>query len=302
MFLDKKILDRINKIYRIVCHLAAQSCKSCLRNLCSWVLIGLWLGLLVGTAAAQTEPLPTPDAEGIIYVQVQPNDALWSIAARAGLTLSELLALNNLTEDAVVQPGDLLIVGRVTPVPTETAVPRPPPTLPPPTAVPTDSPSSTAICLGAFDDGNQNGQQDGDEPLKAGVVFTVFNDSAVVGNYVTDGVSEPYCLEGLTSGTYSVTRSVEANETLTTGGNWELVLAQNTVLTQLFGSFEGEVRVAETAVSLSPATTPTSVPTPTAENASPSSGLLSSPIVWVGLVGLILIGSVLLFWVRRTAQ
>ncbi|MCB9431758.1 MAG: hypothetical protein H6668_07190 [Ardenticatenaceae bacterium] len=47
----------------------------------------------------------------------------------------------------------------------------------------------------------------------------------MVGNYVTDGVSEPYCLEGLTPGNYSVTRSVEANETLTTGGNW-LVLAQ----------------------------------------------------------------------------
>lgn len=269
-----------------------------------FVMVVLWLGLLAGTAVAQTEPLPTPDAEGIIYVKVQPNDALWSIAARAGLTLSELLVLNNLTEDAIVQPGDLLIVGRVTPVPTETAVPSSTPTLPPPTAVPTDSPSSTAICLGAFDDVDQNGQQGAAEPLKAGVVFTVFNDSAVVGNYVTDGLSEPYCLEGLTPGNYSVTRSAGADETLTTSGNWELVLARNTVLTQLFGSYVGDavgVGEAETAVSPSPETTPTPIsPSQTAAAAPPS--LLSRPIVWAGLVGLILLGSVLIFWVRRTAQ
>lgn len=282
-----------------------QSCKSCLKNLYYLVLTLLWLGLVGGGAVAQTEPLPTPDAEGVIYVEVQPNDALWSIAARAGLTLGELLALNNLAEDAIVQPGDLLIVGRVTPVPTETPVPSPTPTLPPPTAVPTDSPSSTAICLGAFVDANKNGRQDGAEPLKAGVVFTVFNDSAVVGNYVTDGVAEPYCLEGLEPGNYSVTRSVGADETLTTGGNWELVLARNTVLTQLFGSVESgvveEVGGVETAVAPTPEATPT-FPAPTATPAATASpSLLGRPIVWGSLVGLILLGSVLLFWVRRTA-
>jgi hypothetical protein len=255
--------------------------------------------------------LPTPDAEGIIYVQVQPNDALWSIAARAGLSLPELLALNNLTEDAIVQPGDLLMVGRVTPVPTETPIPSPTPTLPPPTAVATDSPSNTAICLAAFDDANQDGRQDATEPLKAGVVFTVFNDSAVVGNYVTDGLAEPYCLEGLQPGTYSVTRSVATGETLTTVGNWELVLAHNTVLTQLFGSFVGEPLVAEggeTAVTASPdlPATPAlaeAVATGAESGESlPTASLLSRPIVWVGLVSLILLGSVLLFWARRRAQ
>ncbi|MCB9431759.1 MAG: hypothetical protein H6668_07195 [Ardenticatenaceae bacterium] len=32
---------------------------------------------------AINELLPTPDAEGVIYVKVQPIDALWSIAVRA---------------------------------------------------------------------------------------------------------------------------------------------------------------------------------------------------------------------------
>lgn len=274
------------------------------------IMVGLvWLWLIAAGAQAQAQPLPTPDAEGVIYVQVQPNDALWSIAARAGLTLPELLALNNLTEDAIVQPGDLLIVGRVTPAPTETPIPSPTPTLAPPTAVPTDSPSNTAICLAAFDDLDQNGQQGVGEPLRAGVVFTVFNDSAVVGNYVTDGVAEPYCLEGLTPGNYKVTRSVRAGETLTTVGNWELVLARNTVLTQLFGSFEGEALVeGETAVNspLEAAATPTLAEAAATEAESgeiaPSPSLLNRPIVWVGLVSLILLGSVLLFWARRKAQ
>lgn len=98
---------------------------------------------------AQEQPTSTPDAEGNIYVVVQPNDSLWAIAARAGLSLDDLLTLNDIQENTVVQPGDLLLVGRGDPPATPTSN-IPTPTLPPPTFTPTPAPANTAICLTAF--------------------------------------------------------------------------------------------------------------------------------------------------------
>ena len=58
-------------------------------------LFGIFLPPL---AAAQSEPLPTPDAEGIIYIEVQSNDSLWSIAARAGLSLDDVFSWRRSTD------------------------------------------------------------------------------------------------------------------------------------------------------------------------------------------------------------
>ena len=41
---------------------------------------------------------------------VQYGDTLWSIAEAYGITLNELLNLNNLTEDAIILPGNELLV------------------------------------------------------------------------------------------------------------------------------------------------------------------------------------------------
>lgn len=56
-------------------------------------------------------PTPTPDADGVIKVQVQPGDSLWAIAARAGLTLDELLELNNMSKDEFLTTGQTIIIG-----------------------------------------------------------------------------------------------------------------------------------------------------------------------------------------------
>lgn len=62
-------------------------------------------------AAVSVAPTATPNADGVIYIEVQSGDSLWAIAARAGLTLDEILELNDMTRDSFVQPGDLLIIG-----------------------------------------------------------------------------------------------------------------------------------------------------------------------------------------------
>ncbi len=229
-------------------------------HLCLSVFFIIFLALSAPQVVyAQSTPTPIPDGAVPITVEVQPNDSLWAIAVPAGLTLQELLDLNGLTEDALIQPGQVLIIGYTMPEPTPTieVIPTETATLPPPpptqTAVP---PPPTGVCLTAFTDRNGNGIQDAGETLKTAVAFTIFNEEMVVANYVTDGVSEPYCLNNLAEGEYHITRSVGPDEVLTTPGNRGIIVRLGAVADLTFGSVaEGEMVVdevgAETAVPIS---------------------------------------------------
>lgn len=263
--------------------------------------------------AAATEPFaqpiwvsPTPDATGAIVVIVQPGESMWVIAARAGISLPELLAFNNLTEQSIINPGDALIIGYVTPevvvAPEETT---PTATPPPPTPRPTDIPPESAVCLTAFDDTNRNGIHDTGESLRAGVAFTVYNTEAVVANYITDGRSEPKCLGGLTPGEYRVTRSLAPGETLTTEGDWSLNLSAGGRLYQAFGSVMGESMAAaappgsQTASSTPATLPPTAAAPPTdAGNGSLAARLIGVAALFIG--GLLLLGAVLILLFRQS--
>jgi LysM repeat protein len=223
--------------------------------------------------AAQLGPTSTPDAEGVIYAEVGPGDSYWSIAARHGLTIDQIYALNNVEAGAVVQPGDMLIVGRATPEEaaadddeeteaagtpgaegtsaaegtpgaadeedtSATTTPERTPTPPRPTA--TAAPQKGEICLKAFVDENRNGLHDPDEPLKPAVAFTISSGDDVFSNYVTTGTDEPYCITGLDPGSYKITRSVASDEVLTTNGDWSVSLAAGTAQQFEFGSYEDE--------------------------------------------------------------
>jgi hypothetical protein len=77
------------------------------------------------------------------------------------------------------------------------------------------------------------------------VAFTVFNDQTVVSNYISDGVSEPFCLEDLEPGTYHVTRSIARDETLTTKGDWAMTLTYGSELNLAFGSYLQSAQLGE---------------------------------------------------------
>lgn len=214
-------------------------------------------------------PQPTPNADGVIQVIVQSGDSLWGIAARNGLTIDEIYELNGLNESTIVRVGDVITVGFAEPPeeeapddaavedgeggPADTPVDAEPTATPlPPTPTLTPAPNGGNICLKAFDDVNQNGLHDADESLKAGVAFTVSDASSVVFNYVSDGFSEPYCVQQLNAGNYRITRSVGAGESLTTTGDWAVSLAAGGEMAFEFGSFvdESAVAVAEAGVAV----------------------------------------------------
>lgn len=277
----------------------------------------LWGGMAAAPPQQETTPTspfappvwvsPTPDATGAIVVIVQPGESLWIIAARAGLSLPELLALNGLTDQSIINPGDAIIIGQVTPPAISTPDEgSPTATLPPPTPRPTEPRPEAAVCLTAFDDLNRNGIREATEPLRAGVAFTVYNTEAVVANYITDGRSEPRCLRGLSPGSYRVTRSVAPGEVLTTGGDWSLNLSAGGELYQAFGSVMGEAAAGD-----SPATGPAAPPATgavapfAATPAPPFAGDGDGRVTWISVAalflgGLLLLAAVLILLIRQS--
>ncbi len=69
--------------------------------------------------------LSEPDETGAIYHKVQSGQTAWTIAAFYGIDVAELLALNGLTEDSILHPGDILLV-RAPTLPTNTPSPQTP--------------------------------------------------------------------------------------------------------------------------------------------------------------------------------
>lgn len=219
-------------------------------------------------------PTATPNAEGIIYAEVQPGDSIWALAARAGISLDEILEMNEMGKDDLVRPGDLMIVGFGDPpgeeaaaaedaqasseealaAESEAAAESQPEAEAPPEAMAETaaaevaeakvSGSEVAVCLMAFDDVDGNGVQDAGDALKPDVAFTISDGQNVVSNYVSNGESEPFCVTLPGPGSYRVTRSILPNEILTTAGDRAVSLSEGSTLSLEFGSTMGEETLA----------------------------------------------------------
>jgi hypothetical protein len=102
-------------------------------------------GELIRVRLAPDE-IPPPTPTPILYHSVRSGQTLWEIAFTYNLTLDNLLALNNIDENAILQPGDQLLVREAVPtaVPTQPSTETPVPATP---TVPTVTPTapSTAV-------------------------------------------------------------------------------------------------------------------------------------------------------------
>lgn len=68
----------------------------------------------------------TPGPDGYIKHTILEHQFLWNISELYGVPLAEIYQLNNLTEDSITYPGDVLIIKKIeepTPEPTETLAP-----------------------------------------------------------------------------------------------------------------------------------------------------------------------------------
>ena len=93
-------------------------------------------------------------------------------------------------------------------------------------AAPQGQAANGQICVLAFADQDGNGVRSSDEPLLAGVGFTLSDASGAKGVYNTDGNSEPYCFGNLAAGQYVVQAHPPAGKgEATTPGQWAISLA-----------------------------------------------------------------------------
>jgi hypothetical protein len=250
-------------------------------------------------------PTPTPDAEGVIYFAVPAGGSLWSVAAEAGITLDELLDLNNLTRDSFVRAGDLLIVGYAEPSATATPEVTPTaaealPTEAPPTATaePT-SPSGGVICANAFGDLDGSGQREASEGYMAGVTFTLTQGDAILGQGVSRGVEEAVCFENIPPGTYQVAQVLPSSLETTTASSIDIELNAGQQIRLEFGS---RVRSAGPAEEVAEAAT--AVPQATTAPAGADDGGLGitaiSGLILI-VVAILLLGGMILLIARQRA-
>ncbi|MCS7283954.1 MAG: LysM peptidoglycan-binding domain-containing protein [Anaerolineae bacterium] len=159
------------------------------------------------TAPAAQQPTrapaasPTPRPDGCRVHVVQPGDTLFGISLRYGIPMEELERLNA----GSLGPNKMIFVGQelILSCPAVTPTPTPLPPTPTPEATPT--PQSGLICVLAYHDRSGDASRQADtEELLPNAVFLLSDATGIMGQYTTDGISEPYCFAGLQPGAYQL--------------------------------------------------------------------------------------------------
>ncbi len=191
-----------------------------------------------GAPAPQPTPFltPTPGPDGKIVYQVQKDDTLWRIAAIAGISVEELMALNGIAPNDYITEGMLLVLGTGGPVqPTADVGPLPSPTAD--LATPTPAFGTGEVCVLLFQDLNGDARlQDDEPPLAGGEVSVVDVGGAVAGEWTTTEDEDGYCFDGLENGDYNVSAAVPTGYNPTTSLNIPLRLEAGDIKYVEFGA------------------------------------------------------------------
>jgi len=209
------------------------------------ILFGLGLaGLMMPVQAAPAYqltdfPTPTPGPDGRILYVVQADDTLWRISAVTGISLDELRQLNNLDVDAVIRPGQTLLLGlaspfQATPEPGATqVVPQQPQVTPSPTPLL----DTSAICALLYLDVNGNAIREETEiALADGEVSVTERLGAYSDKRTTSFQDEPVCFEQIPPGEYIITMALPGGMNRTTNLSVTVVLAPGDTTYLNFGA------------------------------------------------------------------
>jgi len=105
------------------------------------------------------------------------------------------------------------------------------------------------ICLSLFEDANENGLRDLDEPLLSGGTLSI--EGLVSTSHITDGISEPFCFENLQPGDYRVAAGPPEGYHLTGLAGVPVTLSEGGAISLSFGAAPAPATAeAETATSI----------------------------------------------------
>ncbi len=276
-------------------------------------------------------PTPTPRADGSIVHIVGAGDTFWSIAIEyapaLGLTAEEalpvIMELNN--NPAFISAGQELLIKEPDPNAVAGAasaegaeaeatpegesgegegeaivVEGEQPAEAEATAVPETAPAeemvaestSGGVCLQVYEDVNGNELYDSDEPLLPDAAVTLFRAGNTVTTYITDGVSEPHCIDNLEGGAYEIQVFPPANYHPTTPATWALAITNGVMVPVAFGVQEGvaEETTAETPDAIASAEEDTAVTDPDAETTTEEANTSSNSGGIMANIGLVVLG------------
>lgn len=216
----------------------------------SWLLL---LGVLAAALALAPDlwaasdqnlyrqTVPTRTSESSLTLE-SPTSAPATSSSTAAATpkspspTSSLATSAPLAPEQVAQPGAAVITD-VVPVTEETPVPMPVSA----TAEAAPAPENVSICVLAYHDrdGDTNRGEDTEELLPS-AEFVLSDISGVIGRYVSDGVSEPFCFTDLAAGAYRVTQTSPPGFELSGSSEWAIALVGGASLEHQFGNVRAE--------------------------------------------------------------
>lgn len=187
-------------------------------------------------------PTPTPGPDGRIIYRVQEGDSLWRIAAIAGLSLEELMAMNGIQPGDFISPGMELELGIGGPAQPTPAQPGQQPTASEPSPTPTPLVGTAEICVLLFQDENGNGRLEESElALEGGQISVVDISGNVAGEYTTEALLDQedligQCFTELESGDYNVSAAVPPGYNATTSLNAPVAVQPGDIKYLQFGA------------------------------------------------------------------
>jgi len=209
-------------------------------------LIGLGLTFIFLQGEVQANDLlqaayhtPTPNMDGHIIYTVQEGDNCIRIFLLTGVTVDDIILLNNLGPDCSIFPSQQLLLGKVDSTTPMAEGPLPTATLGAPTPTPFEG--TGKICVALFEDLDGNQKRSTNEFFLAGGVISVSNrigtysetKNTVGGN--PDLVDLP-CFEDLMEGEYNLSMGIPDGYNPTTSINYALTVSAGDTIVVDFGA------------------------------------------------------------------
>lgn len=207
-------------------------------------LIAVLISLVAEPASADTlrqavYNTPTPNANGQIIYTVQQGDNCTTIYLKTGVSIDQLIALNNLSGDCEVFPDQELILGTVDPA--TATLPGPVQTPTPGAPTPTPSEGSGEVCVVLFEDLDGNQMRSETELYLSGGVISINNRSGTYSETeeTTGGdpaLVEPICFTEVPEGEYNLSLGIPDGYIATTSLNYALTVSPGDTVVIGFGA------------------------------------------------------------------
>ena len=218
----------------------------------------LRLVLLAFICLSAAAPMSAQERDDEIRYAVRPGDNLTSIALAFGVTAADLMALNGLDDEAVLRPGQSLVIiaGQADEneetaapadfeAPSNSESPRPAIDIPAP-VIAADAPAfdptelQSTVCFAMFQDDNQNGALDANESWLTADDIRLHDESGgEISRPAAADPSQPVCVEDLTPNRYIIRAAPPAGYGLTTAPTLHIDLEAGGRLWLRFGAKQG---------------------------------------------------------------